>query len=178
MRLFVAIDLPDEVRQFLAAMARPPIGGLKWVSAEQLHITLKFLGEVEPDRLPSIIGALAQIPQPGNLRLAAAGQLLLPEHGPVRILGLRVGSSFQGLNQLAEVLESACEPLGFPREDRPFLGHITLARAKSSVPRSLFNFPLPGMEWFGSSFVLMESCLSPQGPTYRVAERFPLATPQ
>ena len=178
MRLFLAIDLPAEVREFLAAMTRPPIGGLKWVPTGQLHITLKFLGDVEADRVPALATALAQVPKPGSLRLAAAGQLLLPEHGPVRILGLRVGSSFHGLNKLAEALESACEPLGFGREDRPFLGHITLARAKSPLPRSRFNFPLPGMEWFASSFVLMESQLSSKGPTYRVAERFPLAVPQ
>src|SRR5579863_5293221 len=88
MRLFVAIELPENIRLHLAKMqeALKPIFGGKWTKPQQLHITLKFLGETPDAQLPELIDALSEVELDTEILLQTKGVLFLPPHGPVRIV--------------------------------------------------------------------------------------------
>lgn len=119
MRLFVAVRPPDDVLAALAALARPEHPGLRWTTRDQWHVTLRFLGEVD-DPAP-VAAALAAAP------LAPTEAVVGPEVVALnpRVLCLPVA----GLDDLAAAVAAADLPgVGRPPEDRPFRGHLTLAR--------------------------------------------------
>ena len=174
MRLFLAIELPADVKTALADVRHPPLADLRWIPPEQLHITLKFLGEVPDADVPRLIETLAAVATPRPLTLRVAGAVMFPERGRVRIVAADIADDAGGIVQLAEALEAAYEPLGFAREGRPFHAHVTLARAKMPVRRELVNLDIPALTFTASQFVLMQSKLSPTGATYAAAAHFPL----
>jgi len=174
MRLFLAIELPAEIRQTLATISRPPVAGLRWTAAEQLHLTLKFLGEVPDGDVPRLIEALTTTPKPPPIPLVIDGLSLFPPRGRVRIVAANVADASGSLHRLAADLEAAFEPLGFPRERRPFAAHVTLARDRVPVPRERLTIDLPRLAFEAWEYVLMQSHLSNKGSTYTVAARFRL----
>jgi 2'-5' RNA ligase len=174
MRLFLAIELPAVVKDALADIAHPPLADLKWTATEQLHITMKFLGEVPDDQVPALVEAMRRVPKPGELPLQIAGVVMFPPRGPIRIVGAEVADDTGGLAKLAADLEDAAATLRFPREKRPFHAHVTLARARQPIRRDRVMVTIPELPFVASEFVLMQSTLSPQGSTYAVAARFPL----
>jgi 2'-5' RNA ligase len=130
MRLFIALDLPDAVRQALAdliAQLKPKSLSARWVHPESLHLTLKFLGEADPEKLDPIRAALAAIrsAQPVDLHFRALG--FFPTEFNPRVLWTAAEAS-PNLFELVAALEAVLEPLGFPRESRAFVPHLTLAR--------------------------------------------------
>lgn len=181
MRLFVAIDLPREVREALARLAaelRPELPGLRWARPEGIHLTLRFLGEAGPDAARKVTDALlagiAGRFRPMAIEVRGAG--LFPERGRPRVLW--AGVSTDGpLAPLRDAVESICVAAGFPPESRPFRPHLTLARCGEGKPQA----GLAGVtarlaeRLFGrfeaESIVLFESLLAPGGARYR-----PLAT--
>lgn len=174
MRLFLAIELPAEVKDALADIAHPPLADLTWTATEQMHITLKFLGEVPDEQVPALIEAMKRLPGPGELPLETAGLVMFPPHGPIRIVAAEIADPSGRLAKLAADLESAGHTLGFPREKRKFHAHVTLARARQPVRRDRVMATIPELPFTATEFVLMQSTLSPQGSTYTVAARFPL----
>lgn len=166
-RLFVAAWLPDEVRGLLAGLARPQVKGLRWTGPEQWHVTLRFLGPVA--EVDGVVDALTA--------MEAAGPATA-ELGPTvdrfahRILHVPVS----GLDAVAAAVAGATAALGQPPEDRPFRGHVTLARVAKNGKVDLR--PLAGGEvtarWDVGEVGLVESRLSPAGARYHVLERFTL----
>lgn len=174
MRLFIAIDLPGDVKDALADVVRPPLADLKWTAADQLHVTLKFLGEVPDPQVPAVLAALKAIPRPGALALETAGLVMFPPRGPIRIVAADIADPSGGLAKLVAGLEEACAALGFVREKRPFHAHVTLARARQPVRRDRVMVTIPERQFTVDEFVLMQSTLSPQGSRYAVVARFPI----
>lgn len=194
MRLFLAIELSDATRRVLGRMSQawrenwdeellalgtecPPAS---WVRAENLHVTLKFLGEVPEREVPRICDALSAISILA-MRLQPDRIACLPERGPVRIISVGMGGELEKVDDLFEGIEQACEPLGFVRERRTFRPHITLARLRSSLPSHVRGRltdagakHLPGPEFVAAEFVLMQSQLHPKGARYIPLARFPL----
>lgn len=169
-RLFVAVWLPPEVLDRLAELDRPEVAGLRWTTRDQWHVTLRFVGpvpEVEP-----VAEALAGLPaaSPASAVLGPAtgrfGQRIL--HVPVT-----------GLDAVAAGVVAATAGLGRAPEDRPFHGHVTLARVVKQGKVDLR--PLAGVsvagEWEVGAVCLVESRLSPAGARYEVLEEFPLRLP-
>lgn len=136
-RLFVAIDLPAAIRSCLCGMARD-LPGARPVPEEQLHLTLKFLGDVEQERLSPLTKALATIAAP-SFSLAMRGVGYFPPRGTPRVVWAGIAPQ-PGLDQLQARIEQALEQLGFAREARPFSPHITLARLKTARPEALRQF--------------------------------------
>lgn len=200
LRLFVAIELPpawlaamatlqERMKQVLAADPRTRGLRLRWTRPEGIHLTLKFLGEVDASLLERIKDALA----------AAATdmpsiQLVLGRTGSFggrqapRVLWAGIGEAgSEGdsrLARLAERIEEALEPEGFPRERRAFSPHLTLARFPEEVPawqRALAAslaaaVALPPTEPFTVAAVsLMRSHLGPGGARYERLASFPAA---
>lgn len=166
-RLFVAVWPPDEVLDRLAALDRPPLDGIRWTTRDQWHVTLRFLGQVpEADGVAVVLRALSGRP--------AVDATLGPATGRFgrRVLHVPVG----GLEPVAADVLQATAHLGRPPEDRPFSGHLTLARVAKDARVDLG--PLTGVgvtgRWRVDDVCLVESRLSPRGPRYQVLERFPL----
>lgn len=170
MRTFIALPLPEDVKQLLLRVQEDwrrnfPIAA-SWSRVEGFHLTLKFLGEIDPERVPGIAEVLRTVAEetpPLELSLGAAGCFPNPRSPRV----LTVGISSDALTLLATRIEAGLEPLGFPREKRRFNGHVTLGRVR--VPKRLENPYLPPVEprsWPARELVLYESRLSPQGSKY------------
>lgn len=132
-RLFIAMDLPEAIRAQLAALAID-LPGVRWVPAHQLHLTLRFLGDVA-DGSPrqALEAALAQIVGPPlSVSLRGVGQF--PERGRPRVLWAGL-TPVEPVFALAARVEAATAAAGFAPEPRPFSPHVTLARLKDPPPR-------------------------------------------
>lgn len=184
-RLFVACELTDEVRDALARvqgdLRRLGADRLRWVRPEGIHVTLKFLGGVEASRVEAISDALASAIEPFELRVRPAS---VGGFGGARLRVVWVGleGDIDSLAVLADRVEAALEPLGFPRERRPFAAHLTLARVLDEAPAherkqlaalvERYEPPrLPSMTLTEVS--LMQSRLQPGGSVYTRLASFP-----
>jgi 2'-5' RNA ligase len=185
MRLFVAMSLSSEIRERLAAVQdrlRRAQADVSWVRPENIHVTLKFLGEAEEKRLPSILLALGEVSRVGTpFPMAVAGVGSFGGRVPRVIwVGLRDGA--QPLMDLARQVEGALARLGFPKEKREFTAHLTLGRVRS--PRNaetlLAALQECRTEEFGAvaavAFELIQSELRPSGSVYTVLQQFVFGT--
>jgi 2'-5' RNA ligase len=169
-RLFVAVWPPAGILDLLAGLDRPAVDGVRWTTREQWHVTLRFLGPV-PDAGP-VAEALAGLPAS-----PPASAVLGPAVGRFgqRILQVPVG----GLADVAAGVVAATAGIGRPPEDRPFNGHVTLARVVKHGKVDLR--PLTGAsitaEWEVGAVCLVESRLSPHGARYEVLDEFPIRLP-
>ncbi|ETX02097.1 MAG: hypothetical protein ETSY1_04790 [Candidatus Entotheonella factor] len=179
MRLFVAIDFSDAVKDQLD-MLQTPIPTARWVKRQQMHLTLSFLGET--DRLADIQEALARVAAPRfELGLAHVGRFPKRQKQPPRILWVGVDAE-PALDQLHQQVTHVLGEIGFEPEDRPFNPHITLARLKTREPLpevdTFLNthgaFRVPAIPI--TEFVLFSSVLSPQGAHYEREAVFTLQT--
>lgn len=191
-RAFFCVELEEELKAQLDAITqklkRVPVKA-SWVRAENLHITLKFLGDVDEGLIPQLEEAareaLAQSPVNGEVRwtLDRLGAFPTPERPRV----VWVGSSQEPreLAELAARLEEALEPLGFSPEGHAFVAHITLGRVKERPPnanvaelaRALRDYPAFDLEARVTGLTLMRSDLTPQGAVYTPVFRLPFETP-
>jgi 2'-5' RNA ligase len=157
-RLFVAVWPPTEVLDLVGGLARPDVPGLRWTTPDQWHVTLRFLGDVESPA--PVIDALRAAGAP------AAHADLGPE---VRRLGSHVLMvPVAGLDDVAAAVTAATAGIGTPPEDRPFRGHLTLARVRGRARvdlRSLAGAAL-GARWPVSRIALVQSALDPKGARY------------
>jgi len=184
MRLFVAVNLPPEVRERLAAAQdrlRHAQADVSWVRAENIHVTLKFLGETEK-RLERIRPALAEVGRAGapfSMEVSGVGSF----GGRVpRVVWVGVGDGAEPLIQLAGRIEAALARVGFAKERRGFTAHLTLGRVRSPRNAEALLAALQELraEKFGTltatQFDLMQSELRPSGSVYTPLEKFPLGT--
>lgn len=169
MRLFVAIDLPDTVKDQLD-MLQAHIPTARWVKRQQMHLTLFFLGET--DRLADIKAGLASIETPPfELTLTGVGRFPKRYKQPPRVLWVGIDAGL-ALTQLHEQVTSVLSGIGLAPEKRPFSPHITLARLKTRemLPEvdAFLNthdaFRVPSVPI--TEFVLFSSVLSQQGARY------------
>jgi 2'-5' RNA ligase len=174
MRLFVAMDIPEDVRSAIGALVaklRPACRNARWVRIEGLHVTLKFIGETSPEKVEAVMTALAAVPSRAPIPITFRGLGFFPDERRPRVLwaGIKAGPE---LAALAGAIETALEPLGIPREVREFSPHLTLARLES--PRVLVAFQdnvrKVGRLAFGRTmaeeFHLYQSVLKPGGAEY------------
>ncbi|HEX7288991.1 MAG TPA: RNA 2',3'-cyclic phosphodiesterase [Candidatus Angelobacter sp.] len=182
MRIFIALDIPGEVRARMAEYAervRQYASEARWSRVEGLHLTLKFVGEVKDEKLIAIKNALATVRAgPFAVTFASAGFFPTPRAPRVFWIGVEAGEE---LSQLAASIEGELEKLGIAREQRAFSPHLTLARAGTN-PGSLKGLaPLLEREappQFGTmtarEFWLYRSELGRGGSKYTKLERYGL----
>jgi 2'-5' RNA ligase len=183
MRLFLAIELPQEVKEHLASIQQilePHLDRASMTRDHALHITLKFLGEADPSQLDPIRESLAAIAG-GPVELTATHAECFPERGTVRIVAVGFGGDMKRLKALHGAVEQRCTYLGFRKDDRPFRPHVTLARARPVLPPStrksvsdLTAPAWPGPTFAAGGFVIFQSRLTPQGSQYTKLHEFPL----
>jgi RNA 2',3'-cyclic 3'-phosphodiesterase len=135
MRLFTAIDIPEDVRGALAAaVARwKPLAKISWSPVDNLHITTKFIGEWPEPRLDELKKTLAAIPCPGAIGIAIRGIGWFPNERRPRVVWAGVEAD-ASLAKLAHATGQAVALLGVPVEERPYSPHLTLARIRETVP--------------------------------------------
>jgi 2'-5' RNA ligase len=183
MRLFVALEIPSAVRENLAELLkslRAASPQTRWVRPENLHVTLKFIGEVPEARLAAIRSALAGAHSAQPVVLDFRGLGFFPNEKHPRVLWAGIETS-ENLKTLAADIEKATETLGIPQEQRPFSPHLTLARFElPRLPEQLrAGIQENAGRDFGSlrtnQFHLIESKLKPSGAEYTTLESFPFA---
>jgi 2'-5' RNA ligase len=179
LRLFVAIGLPETVRQRLAALERG-IPGARWLPPENLHLTLRFIGEVNEGLAEDAASALSHVHAPAfTMTLAGVGHF-----GHLQ----RAHSVWAGvepcppLSRLRDNIESALVRAGFRPEGRKFKPHVTLARVKGETGHHLANFLAEHNTYRDgpvavNAFSLYVSHLSRSGAIYEAAETYRLAGP-
>lgn len=174
-RSFVSIDLDDEqilskVESIMSSLKS--IGGdLKPVERENIHLTLKFLGNVTPAKLGEVKKALSSLRfQPFQLEIKGAGAF--PSLNRMNVIWVGIGEGWTQVQQIFEQTETLLHGQGFSRETRPFSPHITIARVRSSRKKAetgafLGHLADESLGTFNAQHVrLKQSVLSPSGPAY------------
>jgi len=181
MRLFVALDLPYEMRRNLELLLHllKPLARVQWSPVANLHLTTKFIGDFPEERLDKLNSALAAIPRPGPLRIAIRGLGWFPHPDRPRIFYAGIQAPPE-LPSLARDTDAACATLGLPREEKDYRPHLTLARLRNPAPLTALKAEiarLPNTD-FGAftadQFHLYRSQLQPGGSIYTKLASFPL----
>ena len=176
MRLFTAVQLPAPTQAHLAGVIESlrPHPRLKdvasFAAAHTLHVTLKFIGDVEEDRVPLLIESFRTLTIPA-MPFHLERFLVLPGQGPARVLAVNVTRNLNPITSLFNQIESACQPLGVSREAREYKPHLTLARFRRpgnrltamTLVRMIDPGLLPAPSFTAASFTLFQSQLAPTG---------------
>lgn len=166
-RLFVALPVPEEISDLLLDLMDEP-EGLRWVHAESLHLTLRFIGEVDGGHAEDVAAALAALRSPAfDLSLQGVGCFSHRRHG-----ALWAGvSPKEPLVDLARKVERAVQSAGVAPETRAYYPHVTLARWSGPKPAIegwlQRHSALRSAEWQVNRVVLFESRLGKAGPSYQ-----------
>ncbi|MFZ0036844.1 MAG: RNA 2',3'-cyclic phosphodiesterase [Candidatus Acidiferrales bacterium] len=183
MRLFVALEIPEEIRRALGVFIerlRYVARGARWVRAEGLHVTLKFIGEMPSEAVPDLKKALAGVHSGAAVDVRFRGGGFFPNERRPHVFWIGVEAS-PNLAELAAAVDAQTTKLGVKAEDRAYAPHVTLARFKSidGVPqlreavRALE--PLEFGETRATEFHLIRSELMPGGSRYTRVASFPIA---
>jgi 2'-5' RNA ligase len=180
-RLFVALDVPDQVCEALAELSArltKTCPSARWVRLEGVHITLKFIGEVSLEIVEKIRQALASLPEFPPIKLRFAGLGFFPNARRPRVFWAGVEADPQ-LAALAGAIEAKLDPLGIPAEKRAFHPHLTLARFDSPqetqalvTAAEALGTPEFGSEIF-NEFHLYQSVLKRSGAEYTRLVTYP-----
>jgi len=179
-RSFIAIELPEEAKEGLARLRkeleRDEHKFVKWVNTEGIHLTLKFLGNIPSKRVAEITEAIegaAQGISPFHLEIGGLGAF--PSLRQARVFWVSIGGEVDKLSRLQQNIDSALAALGFSKEERSFVPHLTLARIRqeaSPLERRSFG-ELVGSTIFEDKYHikveairLMRSQLTPAGAIY------------
>ena len=175
MRLFVAIELSEAIKKALVGAQRT-LGEfdrmVRWVGQNQMHLTLKFLGEVPDHQLPDIQRALdtaASAGEPFGMRTRGAG--CFPPQGKARVVWLGLEDPAGGIAACQARVEGELESIGFAAERRPFTAHLTLGRVRDDRSNGQLRLSVDALEAPDivqevDTIVLMQSELTPQGARY------------
>lgn len=183
MRTFIAIELAPDVKRALVRLLGqlPRHADVRWVTEDQLHLTLKFLGEVGDDELTRVCDAAAEacaaVP-PFTLQMTTLGVFPAPRNP--RVLWVGVDDAARACQRWVEVIDPELVELNFKPETRAFTPHITLGRSRSTagghvLRDALETITLPATElWEVSEVVVFESQLGRGGARYQPLARLPL----
>ena len=189
MRLFVAVEIGSDVQARAAAAIEElkhrteqsaPRARVTWVKPENLHLTVRFIGQVDADRSQDILSRLVLPLTVPSFELRIEGTGTFPPKRPPRVIWAGIAAGVADLRVLEDEVRTRLPPLASDRDDRDYHPHLTLGRVKNPAglrPAVL----LKGLEHavFGrvrvGAVTLFESRLSSTGPTYVVIGRTPLA---
>jgi 2'-5' RNA ligase len=182
-RIFLAVDISGEVRKeatdFIKKL-REGFSNLRvgWDKPEKLHLTMKFLGEIDEEQLKKLQSAVeAGARQIAPFKLQIAGTGVFPSPKQARVLWLGVKGDTGNLQLLNEILENECEKQGFEKEERKFKAHLTVARLKersAELVEAHLNSNFEPVEFDVSEVVIYQSELKPTGSIYSIISKHKL----
>jgi len=174
-RAFIAIEISDEARQLLV-----PIQGqlkktgadIKWVKPENIHLTLKFLGDITNEQTGAVSCLLDNVARQYNkfdmtlFKIGAFPKLDFP-----KVIWVGIDNKCAVIEEIASRVTDACQEIGFEREKRHFSSHITIGRLRSSknkagLKKEILDIDVPRIVIPVDSIILFQSTLTPQGPIY------------
>jgi len=188
MRTFIAITLPKEIKDFLARIQdtlKESGADVKWVNPENIHLTLKFLGEVDDATLIKaeyILQEVAKNKNPFYLGISSVGAFPKVEAARVIWAGIHQGET--ETKMIAKEFEDKFAKVGIPAEERAFSAHITLGRTRSGLNRqnlaqklhALVQSHQEGVGFRVTKITLFKSTLTPKGPVYDILKEGSLHT--
>ena len=185
-RAFLAIEPPEDILQAMSRLQeklkREVSGRISWTRPEGRHLTLKFFGDVSMEDLDKISAAVQnRVASELSLNLKVEKLGVFPDARRPRVLWCGTAGDVAQLSVLQKQLESDFEALGFPKEDRPFWAHFTLARMKdprgvSGIGEALAKHgAFAAGEFICRELILFQSQLTPQGAIYTKLAAFPTA---
>jgi RNA 2',3'-cyclic 3'-phosphodiesterase len=185
LRLFVAVDIPEEIREVISCAVqnlKGEVEGARWVKSQNLHLTLKFIGNFEEDRLDRLISEIYKVTERSmRFTTALGGCGAFPSTKKARVIWIGMTNGDDEAGTIARKIDKRLERLGIEREGRPFRSHLTLARLKQprDCTSQLENLDsglkgLPKMSFDVGEITLYQSDLGPQGPTYNSLRRLSL----
>ena len=175
MRLFIAIPLPQQIEELLGKIIlslKQTRANVKWVASNNIHLTLKFLGETDEKKVPHIIEDIKRAGsscKAVNSRLEGLGGF--PNLRKPRVIWAGLSEGVDTLAKIAGDIENGMEKLGFEKENRPFKSHLTLGRVKDNfgmaeLAKAIENYKLQPENFVLDKIVLFKSTLTPRGPIY------------
>lgn len=189
MRTFIAIELPDEIKNSLAriqSQLKTSGADVKWVEPGNIHLTLKFLSEIDEKKLDKIIEILKDITKNKNyfhIRISSLGAF--PKMNFPRVIWVGIDEGDTESKEIAKELEQNLAKIGIPKESRPFSSHITIGRTRSTLNRDKLvqglktiedNFGKENFSFRVTKITLFKSTLTPKGPIYEVLHNASLRT--
>lgn len=178
MRLFIAVPFPEKIQDHIdqkTSDLKRSHPSIRWISHENLHLTLKFLGEVPAEKTFQIQECMLKVVERGRfnpfeINLIGVGVFPDPDHPRVIWIGVTQGQEV--LSRLAKDLEDELEPFGFQKEERSYRPHLTIGRARE--PKDVKGFKAKVLAFEKTSFAslsvsmisLMQSVLNPKGAVY------------
>jgi 2'-5' RNA ligase len=189
MRTFIAIELPQEIKDYLANLEnqlKTSQADVKWVEPKNIHLTLKFLGEIDEKKLEKTEKIIEEVTKETNtfpIRLSSVGAF--PKINYPRVIWVGIDKGDNETKEIAEALEEKIAKIGIPKEDRPFSSHITIGRTRSSKNREKLvqnlnelasSFGQENLEFSATKITLFKSTLTPKGPIYEILKEVKLKT--
>lgn len=176
MRVFIAIKPPDLLKEKISVL-QTKLGldwsGIKWIAAQNVHLTCKFLGEQDEEMVEQVKRELVRIAERlSPFSLFLRGVLLFPDARYPRVLVGEITEGKEALLSLVEEIENAMVAIGIPPETRSFQPHTTFARFKAVDKLPQFKLALKNFEnmefgsWKVAKVFLIKSVLKPDGPYY------------
>ena len=189
MRAFIAVELSKECKDYLTrveSLFKKSDADVKWVAPDNLHITLKFLGDINEEQANKLITAITDIASKHKqftLKLGPAGAF--PSIRSPRIIWIGVPKGDNELQEIAQEIEINAVKAGIPEENKPFSSHITIGRTRSGLNREkliqLLDSSTKGLteetpESIVKNITLYKSTLTSKGPIYEILAQANLAT--
>lgn len=179
-RIFIAVDISEEARRKTAVYVKSlrekfPQARVSWDKPEKLHLTLKFVGEIDDEQLAELIEATERTAKefaPFKLQIAETG--VFPSTRQAKVLWLDVKDEKEKLRELNQVLENECANLGFKREKRSFKAHLTIARLReraNELVKTHLKQNFQPIEFEVSELIIYQSELRPTGSIYSVISK-------
>jgi len=186
MRLFVAVELngdcirvATETAAVLGRVVDPKIRAA-WVSAANMHLTVRFIGHIDDGRAPAMLEALAPPLDLAPFDVELGGCGVFPPSGPPRVIWIGLAQGLPSLAAMHEEFSRRLRPFGFEPEDRPFSAHLTLARIKDApkgagtpLREALRHIQPSGARAHVTNATVFQSHLSPKGPRYEALLQVP-----
>lgn len=175
MRTFIAFELSSDIKNEFAELQeklKKAGADVKWVNPNNIHLTLKFFGEISDDKVAPISKILDEISSENRpFKISLSGLGAFPDLNRPRVLWVGIGEGASSAEQIAKSLENNLEKLGFSKEERPFRAHFTLGRVKSGKNKSELKQKILSLEprpasCTINSITFFRSILTPKGPIY------------
>ncbi len=175
MRAFIAIELPDDVRRKLASIQeelKKANADIKWVKPENIHLTLKFLGNIPDDKIEKIKALLDKIAsRHGKFEAILFKIGAFPKLEYPRVIWVGMDKGCNLAEEIAVKIEDGCEHIGFAKEKRPFSAHLTLGRVRTgknkvALKEKLLSTAVKPQSFIVDKIILFQSTLTPRGPIY------------